>query len=170
LSALAAVALTAGACGGAAEEPPSESKSTQSSGQEQEPAGKSAPDAIELASSDLGDILVDSAGMTLYMFMPDQEQGGKPSCYGECEETWPAFGSTDGLQVGDGLDESLLGSVERTDGTTQATYSGAPLYHFSGDDAPGDTNGQGLSDIWWVVSPKGEPVKEGTGDATRGGY
>ena len=168
-SALVALALAAGACGGAAEEPVPETQSTQSSGQNQEPAANSVSNTIKLASSDLGDILVDSGGMTLYMFMPDREQGGQPTCYGACEETWPAFEFTDGLEAGDGLEQLLLDSVERKDGSAQATYNGAPLYHFSGDQAPGDTNGQGMSDLWWVVSPKGKPVKGSEGD-TRGGY
>jgi hypothetical protein len=50
--------------------------------------------------------------------------------------------------------------VKRTDGTDQATYNDLPLYHFSGDEAGGDTNGQGLQDVWWVVSPEGKPVRD----------
>jgi predicted lipoprotein with Yx(FWY)xxD motif len=54
----------------------------------------------------------------------------------------------------------MLGTVERDDGTTQVTYNDLPLYYFSGDQAAGDLEGQGLNDVWWVLSPEGEPVKD----------
>ena len=50
---------------------------------------------------------------------------------------------------------TLLGTLTRDDGTVQVTYNGWPLYHFSGDTAPGDTNGQGLEGVWFLVSPTG---------------
>jgi predicted lipoprotein with Yx(FWY)xxD motif len=68
--------------------------------------------------------------------------------------------------VGAGLEEAQVGTAERKDGTTQVTYNDLPLYHFSGDKAAGDTNGQSLNDVWWVVSTSGKPVrvKAGGGD------
>jgi predicted lipoprotein with Yx(FWY)xxD motif len=56
------------------------------------------------------------------------------------------------------VDASLLGTVERPDGSIQATYNGWPLYYFAGDPGAGDVNGQGVNDIWWVVSPAGEAI------------
>ena len=56
---------------------------------------------------------------------------------------------------GDGVDESLLGTVDHPDAGTQVTYNGWPLYFFSGDSAPGDTNGQGQGGVWYVVDPTG---------------
>jgi predicted lipoprotein with Yx(FWY)xxD motif len=111
---------------------------------------------LELASNDLGDVLVDQDGMTLYMFVPDQKQGGQPTCYDDCAQAWPALEGE--ASAGEGIDESLLGTAERKDGTEQVTYSDLPLYHFSGDESAGDLNGQGLSDVWWVVDPAGDPI------------
>ena len=65
------------------------------------------------------------------------------------------------ISVGEGVDASLLGSSERTDGSLQATYNGWPLYHFAADDAPGDTNGQLVGDVWFVIGPDGTPIREG---------
>jgi len=110
--------------------------------------------SVNLATSDLGEILVDGEGRTLYLFMPDAQ--GDPTCSDQCADTWPAFTATGG--AGDGVDASLLGTVTRTDGGEQVTYNGWPLYFFVGDAAPGDTNGQGLNGIWWVVNAAGEAV------------
>jgi predicted lipoprotein with Yx(FWY)xxD motif len=143
-------ALLLAACGGGAQE--------ASDG-----GGESQPEAaatVEVATADVGDIVVDSEGMALYMFVPDQE-GGEPTCYDDCAQTWPALEADGEPTAGDGLEQSLLGTVERTDGTTQVTYNDLPLYLYAGDEAAGDTNGQGISDVWWVLSPEGEPI-EGT--------
>jgi predicted lipoprotein with Yx(FWY)xxD motif len=138
-----------GACGGESAEPAPGG---------QEPAEE--PPAIELRSSDFGEILVDPQGMTLYMFVPDVEKGGRPTCYEECADAWPALEATGEPTAGAGLKDSALGTVKRTDGTTQVTYNDLPLYLFSGDKSPGDTKGQSLNDVWWVVSPAGKPVRD----------
>jgi predicted lipoprotein with Yx(FWY)xxD motif len=111
-------------------------------------------EAIAIVSSDLGDILADGEGRTLYLFNPDAQ--GDPTCYDDCADAWPAL--VEEVAAGDGVDASLLGSATRTDGAVQATYNGWPLYYFSGDVAPGDTNGQGLNDVWWVVDATGNAV------------
>jgi predicted lipoprotein with Yx(FWY)xxD motif len=149
---VAACVLLFAACGGDEEEP--------SAGGGQDQPQEEAAATIEVASASLGDILADPDGNTLYMFVPDEEKNGEPTCYEDCAEAWPAFEATGDLTAGEGLDQSLLASVERTDGTTQVTYNDLPLYYFSGDEAAGDTNGQGLMDVWYVVSPEGEPVDQ----------
>jgi predicted lipoprotein with Yx(FWY)xxD motif len=149
---VAACVLLFAACGGDDEEP------SAGGGQDQPPQEAAA--TIEVTSASMGDILVDPDGNTLYMFVPDQEENGEPTCYDDCAQAWPAFEATGDLTAGEGLDQSLLASVERTDGTTQVTYNDLPLYYFSGDEAAGDTNGQGLMDVWYVVSPEGEPVDQ----------
>jgi predicted lipoprotein with Yx(FWY)xxD motif len=155
--AFAACALLA-ACGSESSEP---SGSGGESGSEAgaQGGGQKAP-TLEVASSDLGDILVDSEGMTLYMFVPDQKKGGRPTCFGECAEAWPALTAAGQPTVGEGLDEAEVGTAPRKDGPAQVTYNDLPLYFFSGDKAAGDTQGQSLSDVWWVVSPSGQPVRE----------
>lgn len=118
-------------------------------------AAEAGGDTLVVASSDLGDILTDGEGRTLYLFNPD-EQSGEPTCYEDCAEAWPAFVET--VTAGDGVDASLLTTATRTDGGVQVVYNGWPLYYFSGDAAPGETNGQALNDVWWVVDATGTAV------------
>ena len=61
--------------------------------------------------------------------------------------------------AGEGVDSTLLGTITRDDGTTQVTYNGWPLYYFAGDTAPGDTTGQGMEGVWFLVSPTGEAIQ-----------
>ena len=112
-------------------------------------------DTLVVGSTGLGDVLQDSEGRTLYLFDPDT-QSGEPTCYDDCAEAWPPF--VEETAAGDGVDASLLTTATRTDGGVQVVYNGWPLYYFSGDEAPGDTNGQGLNDIWWVVDASGNAV------------
>ena len=128
--------------------PPSESPSSGGSGETE----------VETEDSALGTILVDSKGNTLYVFM--QDTGGTSTCYDDCAASWPAFIAKGELKAGGGspVDESLLGTTERDDGKLQVTFNDQPLYLFSGDQAPGDTNGQGIGDVWFVVSATGDPV------------
>ena len=123
------------------------------------PAATDAPAAggatVMTAESDLGTILVDGNGKTLYMFMPDNQ--GASTCTGGCLEAWPALLGP--AVAGEGADASLLGTAARPDdGTQQVTYNGWPLYYFAQDAAPGDVNGQGASDVWYVMDPTGAPV------------
>ena len=110
--------------------------------------------AISIAESDLGNVLVDSEGMTLYLFTPDAQ--GESTCFDECAANWPPL--TEFVSAGEGVDAALLGTVERTDGTMQITYNGWPLYYFVNDAAAGDVNGQGLNDVWFAVDPAGDAV------------
>jgi predicted lipoprotein with Yx(FWY)xxD motif len=159
LTLLAACVLLLAACGG--DEDGTEAGGGQSPADEAETQPQEeAAATIEVSSASQGDILADAEGQTLYMFVPDQQQNGEPTCYDDCAQAWPAFEATSELVAGEGLDQSLLGSVERTDGATQVTYNDLPLYYFSGDEAAGDTNGQGLNDVWYVVSPEGRPIKK----------
>lgn len=110
--------------------------------------------AIEVADSELGQILVGPDGMTLYVFLADEES--ESTCYDACAASWPPLEGE--MEAGAGVDQSLLGSTERTDGTTQATYNGMPLYYYASDSEPGDVTGQGVGDNWFVVDPAGEVV------------
>lgn len=127
--------------------------------EEQDQAEEEGAATVATADSEFGTILVDAEGNSLYMFVPDEEEG-EPTCYDDCAATWPPLEATGEATAGGGLDASLLGTVQRTDGSTQVTYNDLTLYLFSGDEAPGDTNGQGLNDVWWLVSADGEPVME----------
>jgi predicted lipoprotein with Yx(FWY)xxD motif len=113
---------------------------------------------VLVADSDLGQILTAGNGRTVYMFIPDAQ--GAPTCTDACAQAWPPLTVDDASQVtaGDGVDESLLGTVEHPGEGTQVTYNGWPLYEYAGDSDPGDTNGQGSGGVWYALDPTGEPI------------
>jgi predicted lipoprotein with Yx(FWY)xxD motif len=113
---------------------------------------------IDSAESDLGTILTDADGRTLYVFLSDSE--GESTCYQDCAQSWPALETEGDPVAGEGVEASLLGTAERTDGALQVTYGGSPLYYFADDAEAGETNGQGIGDVWFVISPEGEPVRD----------
>jgi predicted lipoprotein with Yx(FWY)xxD motif len=119
------------------------------------PAGDQA--TVQTAGSDLGRILVDAEGRTVYLFEADTD--GISTCYDDCAATWPPLTVEGEPTAGEGADRSLLGTTERDDGSIQVTYADQPLYYFANDQAAGDTNGQGIGDVWFVVDPDGEAVK-----------
>ena len=100
----------------------------------------------------LGDILVDSNGMTLYLFLKDN--GTSTACTGTCAKNWPSL-TNSSPSAGNGVDASMLGAAP---GTNQVSYNGHLLYTFVKDQNPGDVNGEGLQDAWYAVSASGEPV------------
>jgi predicted lipoprotein with Yx(FWY)xxD motif len=112
---------------------------------------------VQLATTDLGEILVDGDGNTLYMFGKDTK--GQPStCEGQCLEFWPPLVADGGDPVaGDGVDEALLSTIERSDGAAQVAYAGFPLYTYIEDTKPGDTTGQGVGGVWFVLDATGAP-------------
>jgi predicted lipoprotein with Yx(FWY)xxD motif len=112
---------------------------------------------VNVAESPLGEILVDAEGLTLYVFMNDT--AGTTTCTDACAEAWPPLIATD-VSVGDDLAEADFTLVARPDGTQQLAVGGMPLYRFAGDSAPGDTAGQGLNGVWYVVSPDGSPNRD----------
>jgi predicted lipoprotein with Yx(FWY)xxD motif len=114
---------------------------------------------VDVASSPLGRILVDSKGITLYDFPPDK--GTTSVCYGACAALWPPLLTHGKPVAGHGAHASLLGTTKRKDGKLQVTYGGHPLYYFVTDRRPGQTTGQGINQFggpWWVISPAGKEV------------
>jgi predicted lipoprotein with Yx(FWY)xxD motif len=109
--------------------------------------------AYAFRHGDAAPMLVDSQGMTLYLFSNDEM--GESVCYDQCAENWPAYTveSADDIVPGPLL-MGEFGTVERTDGSLQVTYNHWPLYYFAGDEARGDANGQGRGDVWWTIAPE----------------
>lgn len=105
----------------------------------------------------LGSFLTDSQGHTLYIFMKDTSSSS--TCTGACAQTWPPFTSQGTPQAGSGVTASMIGTTSRSDGTTQVTYNGHPLYYYAGDKNMGDANGQGIGGNWFVISTSGDPVQ-----------
>lgn len=103
---------------------------------------------IATENPDLGLILTDPDGNTLYMF--NNDANGESACTEGCADIWPPYIATLPLNPGEGV-TGPLDIYERTDGSLQARYNGQPLYYYSGDEAPGDANGQGVADVWFVI-------------------
>lgn len=126
-------------------------------------------DSAHIALSEdatLGQILVDSEGNTLYLFLPDAQ--GDSTCYDTCAENWPPLLVEGDAVVGEGLDSELVGTITRTDDSEQLTYGGWPLYTFVGDSEPGQTAGQGVNDVWFVVDAQGQGVGVPDSEAAEG--
>ena len=106
-------------------------------------------DNIRLGSSSpLESFLVDANGKTLYYFANDMV--GKSNCSGQCSVIWPPF-FVSTVSVSGSLNATDFGQIKTSSGADQTTYQGWPLYYFSGDKSPGDTNGQGFQNIWFVA-------------------
>jgi predicted lipoprotein with Yx(FWY)xxD motif len=131
------------------------------------PKSDSAEGTVDVATSGLGQILVDSQGRTLYLFAKDT--GTQSECAGACASAWPPLQATGNPTVGGGADASLVATTMRSDSIPRGTYAGHPLYLFSGDQNPGDTNGEGVvayGASWYAVSPTGTQI---TGQASSSG-
>ena len=108
------------------------------------------------ADPKLGKILVDGKGMTLYMFTKDEPD--KSNCDASCLKAWPPFLTQGNPILGDGVDKTLIGSATLADGTKIVTYNHFPLYYWAGDAKTGDTTGQGVGKVWYVIGPDGKPI------------
>lgn len=106
-----------------------------------------------------GVVLTDSEGMTLYRFTQDED--GESTCYDQCAGAWPPLTVEESPTVPDGL-VGEVATTERDDGALQVTYNGMPLYAFADDQRPGDANGQGVGDAWFVVNPACPGASEAT--------
>lgn len=121
------------------------------------PSGDAAAGAdVATGETDVGPVLVNAMGLTLYAFMKDTE--GEPTCVDDCAATWPPAIVDGEPDVGD-LDASLFTVVEHPEGS-QLKAGDRPLYTFAGDAAPGDVNGQGVGGFWFAVAPDGSPTEE----------
>ena len=115
---------------------------------------------ITAKSSKLGTIL--AAGpkrMTVYLFEGDKGTGS--SCAGPCVAVWPPVTTTGNAHASGAALAAQLGTTTRSDGTTQVTYKGHPLYYYAKDGDAGDAYGQGIKGFgadWYVVSPSGNKV------------
>lgn len=185
LALLTAALLVIAACGTDAEEGTSETTvadtgDTTTSAAVEEETTTTAPaaeetttsaaeqvDGVHTAETDLGAILVDAEGFSLYIFTNDT--GGTSSCNEGCIENWPAVpGDT---AISPDLDASLFGTTTRDDGSAQLTVNGMPLYRYVPDAAPGDVNGQAVGGVWFVVGADGTMIEGPEANAfDRGDY
>ncbi|MFE2147272.1 hypothetical protein ACFXA3_37030, partial [Streptomyces sp. NPDC059456] len=128
-------------------------------------AGASGKGAGQLAiaqNEQLGSVLADSAGFTLYRFDKDTAKPPKSNCEGDCAKTWPVVPAGDATAAA-GMDPSALGEVVRSDGSKQLTVGGWPVYRYSKDTKAGETKGQGVGGTWFALAPDGKKAAKGAG-------
>jgi predicted lipoprotein with Yx(FWY)xxD motif len=164
---LSLMALVAAGCGG-----DDNGDNTTAASESPKTASGQATTIAAQSEGNLGTILVDSKGLTIYLF--EKDSGTKSSCFGGCAAAWPPVRASGKPTVGSGLTASLVGTTPRSDGQAQVTYNGHPLYLFAGDQSAGDTNGQGLTEFggsWFALSTDGNPVttQPSTTSSTGGG-
>jgi predicted lipoprotein with Yx(FWY)xxD motif len=132
---------------------------------------------VAVGTSDLGRVLVDGRGHTLYLFEKDRQ--GKSSCAANCASLWPPLIASGKPLAAAGAKASLLGTVKRADGRLQVTYNHHPLYAFVKDTRKGQTAGEAIDAFgaeWYAVSPAGAKIEKndtgssGGGEPSPGGY
>jgi predicted lipoprotein with Yx(FWY)xxD motif len=135
-------------------------------------AAAAAGAVVSTAHTNLGTVLVNSRGHTLYLFGKDRN--GKSSCTGQCATFWPPLISSGKPRAAGAAKAAHLGTTKRADGRMQVTYNHHPLYTFAKDTKKGQTNGEEFSAFgakWYVVSPAGNRILKGTsGGGGGGGY
>jgi len=132
---------------------------TTAAGGDTSTTGAEMMDGVHASDTDLGSILVNGEGFTLYIFTNDT--GGESTCYDACADTWPPIPGD--VTIASDLDASIFGTTTRDDGSEQLTVNGMPLYLYAPDAAPGDTNGQGVGGVWFVVDATGEVIEASAG-------
>ena len=134
------------------------SDTTSTASSETKPAPSGGDGIVSAAKvGDLGTILVDSEGLTLYDFHKDK--GSTSSCYGACAAAWPPLLTDGDPQAQGAAQRSMLGTTKRKDGSVQVTYNGWPLYTYVGDQGPGEANGNDFSQFgaqWYALMPNGK--------------
>ena len=134
---------------------------------------------ITFANTPAGKVLVDPQGHTLYVFAPDSR--GHSTCTGSCAAYWPPVPGADAAHGQSKAVTATLGTIKRSDGSSQLTANGYPVYTYVGDHARGQANGQGTNlsgGLWWVVSPTGARIttsapsssSSASSSSGRGGY
>jgi predicted lipoprotein with Yx(FWY)xxD motif len=106
----------------------------------------------------IGQVMVGADGRSLYVFLSDT--AGTSACVDACTATWPPLtvAAAGDVTAGTGV-TGALGTITRTDGSTQVTLGGAPLYYYAADTKAGDAQGHGIGDVWFLATPAGDPAE-----------
>ena len=139
----------------------------------QQAAAQSTPTVSVSSAPGIGSFLVAADGLSLYIFTPDAP--GVSNCSGGCAEAWPPLTVEAGARPSQEPGVSgALGVITRDDdGSQPVTYNDQPLYFYRDDAAPGDINGQGVGDVWYLASTEGitqGPLVKATSDAALGDF
>ena len=170
---LAALALTVSACASSSSSPAAAGNTPAAAAGSSSPAAAASAGGNSLTAKTIGSqqVLTNSAGLTLYWFAPDTSTASK--CTGSCATYWPPVKGP--ATAGSGV-TGTLGTITRSDGTTQATYDGHPLYTYAAD-TPGTAKGNGLNlsgGLWYEMTVSGAKPAGAAGAtakaSTAGGY
>lgn len=110
---------------------------------------------ITTGDSEFGPMLFDDKGQAIYIW--ELEESATAECYSNCAEAWPPVLTNGTPQASGSVNNELLGTTTRTDGTTQVTYNGHPLYYYA-HEKPGEVKCHNISThggLWWVIQPNG---------------
>lgn len=118
--------------------------------------------ALKVEETEHGAMIVDGDGRTVYAYADDEQGGAKSACKGACLDAWPPVPAPKKIDIDDLSGDA--GVTRTADGKRQLTYNGWPLYYYAQDMKPGDANGQGVKDEWFVLNEAGEMVKPGDMD------
>jgi predicted lipoprotein with Yx(FWY)xxD motif len=135
---------TAPAGGSTSQAPVSSASSSES---ESSAAGAAGPAKVSTATTEKGKVFVGPTGHVLYTYDPDTAKTS--ACVDQCATAWPPLIGTPA--AGKGVEEDELGTITRSDGTTQVTYDGHPLYYFGKDEDAEDVYGDGVAGVWHVA-------------------
>jgi predicted lipoprotein with Yx(FWY)xxD motif len=119
------------------------------------------PAKIELRKTSLGPVLTNARGFTLYAFSRDAKNKDKCEATSGCTQVWPVAASHGKPSAGQGVKASMLGTIRLAGGGEQVTYGGHPLYTYSQDTGPGQTDYVGASQfggVWHAVNASGKTV------------
>ncbi|MDX6231475.1 MAG: hypothetical protein QOH68_426 [Nocardioidaceae bacterium] len=149
------------ACGGSSGSEPTrhagtDTTSTKPAPSKDAPTSPTAGTEIVVADSQYGPMLFSKGKQAIYLF--DVETTDEPRCYDDCAEAWPPVLTAGEPVAGEAVKASLLGTTERSDGTTQVTYGGHPLYYYAHED-PGEVECHDIflnGGTWYVVRPDGK--------------
>ncbi|RVU16546.1 hypothetical protein EOT10_36685 [Streptomyces antnestii] len=160
----AVFALALSGCGGSG-------GGSKSSGTAKSSAPTTSSATLTAAKVDkVGTVVTDSKGFVLYRFDQDSAKPTKVTCYGSCATLWPAATATDAKSITvKGIDKKLVSTVKRSDGTTQITLAGWPLYRYSKDDQPKEAYGQGVLGTWFAATPTGAKAMSTNGGSSGSG-
>jgi predicted lipoprotein with Yx(FWY)xxD motif len=114
---------------------------------------------VSTKNNKLGTILAGPSGKTLYLFEADK--GNSSACSGTCAKAWPPLTTQGSPAAAKAAVKGDLGTIQRSDGTTQVTYKGHPLYTFIQDATTADAQGEGSTAFgadWYVLAPSGKKI------------
>ncbi|MCZ2401851.1 hypothetical protein IV498_01295 [Paenarthrobacter sp. Z7-10] len=157
VAALTGCGSTAGSGGAAAPAANPASSAAATAGSSGSSGSAAETSKLAVSTSSLGQIIVDGAGMTVYVFDKDVANSGKSNCSGGCLASWPPVIAKRGAPSLAGI-SAKVGTIPTANGAKQVTINGLPVYYFAADRAAGDTKGQSVNNIWWVLDSAGTRI------------